>query len=201
MGLSIPMAAGAAMAKNEGLALGVAALAAAAITLPSARRRLVLFPAVAAVAAYMPWSVWARVQGLPNDFLSSKSLSSLPHNLDRFGPVVQHMARYWPGPKIVGLVVVIAALGYAFAMLPAVRRVLTFLLLCLLFSMLGLIFIYLVSPQSGQQFWFSSMLRVLVTPGALVWMIGVLSAGFAVIHAGTGNDKPDAPALTPAATP
>jgi hypothetical protein len=107
------------------------------------------------------------------------------------------MALFWPGPKILGLLVVAVVAGYAFAVTQRHRRASVFLLLSFLFEMGGLVVIYLVSPQSGAMFWRNSMLRVLVTPGALVWILGVLSAGFVIGDAGFDRGGKQTPTRVP----
>jgi MYXO-CTERM domain-containing protein len=60
---------GAALTKNEGLALALAVVVAVGV-LHAARRRRALVAGAAVLAAYVPWGVFVAVRGLPNDVVA-----------------------------------------------------------------------------------------------------------------------------------
>src|SRR5206468_3876167 len=84
----------------EGAAFTLAALLAALIVAPRARRRLLLAPAVGAALRLLPWSAWIRLHSIPSDVVSSDTLSpgSLAHHLDRLGALRAAVSRLSPGP-------------------------------------------------------------------------------------------------------
>jgi hypothetical protein len=140
-------------------------------------------PLAAAVLAYLPWSLWARVHHVPNDFLGAGSFSALGKNFDRLHPVLSHMAKYWPGPALVSLVVVAVVVVFAYLVAPERRRTLIMLLAAAGLQLLALLVTYLVSPQEGATFWHNSMPRVLITPGVLLWLLAIVAAGWALPEA------------------
>ncbi len=157
---------------------------AAVLFLRRGYRRYVAPAAIAGVVAIIPWELWARAHSLPNSFLRLSSLGDFARNIDRLGPVLSHMARNWPGPKPLPAILIIAAVVLVLAA-GRYRRPVGLVLTSFVLQMAALIFIYIVAPESGDRFWRSNMARVMLTPGALVWIVAVLAVAFTMSQPAT----------------
>jgi hypothetical protein len=156
----------------------LAALLAALIVAPRARRRFLLAPAVAAVVSLLPWSLWVRLHGIHSDVVSADTLrpGSLGHHLGRLGPLLREIARLWPGPAGLPLAAIVVATVGSLVAVPSRRRVVAHLALAFLLTMAVLVGTYLVAPFTGTAYWLSNLPRVLLLPAVLAWTLGAAAA-------------------------
>ena len=178
MGFATILAVAGVLTKNEGAAFTLAALLAALIVVPRARRRLLLAPAAGAVLSILPWSLWVRLHGIHSDVVSSDTLrpGSLVHHFGRLGPLLREIGRLWPGPAGLPLVAIVVATVGALVAVPARRRVVAHLALAFLLTMAVLVGTYLVAPFTGTAYWLSNLPRVLLLPAVLAWTLGAAAS-------------------------
>ena len=174
---AVPLAAAMAMTKNEGTVFVLAAVLGLAVAAPAGRRRLALVPLGAGVAAALPWSVWTRAHGLENDFVNSSTLrpSTLADHADRLRPLLSAVGTYWTGPPLLSCAVLAVVLGLAVHAVPAVRRPVAVLLVGGALSTAGLLLTYLLAEETGPAFFRSNLPRVLLLPGAVLWVAGAVA--------------------------